>query len=164
MDYPCQQEEPSWFRQVLLDAAATSACQGQQQSAKPSSSLLSGSVATTTATGGGGSITERLHRDCTPADLWIGGIIDDVADGDDRELRTSFQRRVASFRPTNYFGRPTSLSPVVCARFGYVCRFSNMVLCWGHRRRPRAEGNNSPPEGKVSELRGRSSSEGGTGQ
>ena len=34
--------------------------------------------------------------------------------------RDAFDARLHTFRPLTYFCKPTSLSPIVCARFGYV--------------------------------------------
>ena len=34
--------------------------------------------------------------------------------------REAVQKRLATFRPLTYFCKPAALSPLVCARFGYV--------------------------------------------
>lgn len=38
----------------------------------------------------------------------------------DDASRKAFQQRLQSFRPATYFAKPASISPLVCARFGYV--------------------------------------------
>jgi hypothetical protein len=46
------------------------------------------------------------------------GLSDD--DDDDETVRDGYKRRLATYGPHNYFGKPPSFSPVVCARFGCV--------------------------------------------
>jgi C3HC zinc finger-like len=38
--------------------------------------------------------------------------------------REAVQSRLKTFRPLTYFCKPTALSPLVCARFGYVLCFT----------------------------------------
>jgi C3HC zinc finger-like len=48
------------------------------------------------------------------------GGADDDGDDDDTEVREGYHRRLATYGPHNFFGKPPSISPVVCARFGCV--------------------------------------------
>ncbi len=35
--------------------------------------------------------------------------------------RRAYHERLVTFQPATYFAKPASISPLVCARFGYVC-------------------------------------------
>jgi C3HC zinc finger-like len=43
--------------------------------------------------------------------------------------REAVQSRLKTFRPLTYFCKPASLSPLVCARFGYVTSPYRVLLC-----------------------------------
>jgi C3HC zinc finger-like len=48
------------------------------------------------------------------------GGADDYDEDDDTAVRDGYHRRLATYGPHNFFGKPPSISPVVCARFGCV--------------------------------------------
>ncbi|KAL3939265.1 MAG: hypothetical protein SGBAC_005990, partial [Bacillariaceae sp.] len=50
-----------------------------------------------------------------------------------RESLSKFSNRLSSFSPLTYFGKPSCLSPLLCARLGYVCLFlfgTLMAVLW----------------------------------
>lgn len=45
---------------------------------------------------------------------------EDAGEENKKKIRQSYRYRLSTFSPLNFFGKPPSISPIVCARFGYV--------------------------------------------
>lgn len=69
--------------------------------------------------------SENAQHDCLPQEETLLALLDSVTkenrDGSNQAARRAYHERLVTFQPATYFAKPASISPLVCARFGYVC-------------------------------------------
>ena len=100
--------------------------------------IRNGTAAASTTTGGNDTDATTAAIDLSLLDTWIDKQDDDDNNNSDQDLhlaltvhrkrtrleeltsRQAYESRLQTFRPLTYFCKPTSISPIVCARFGYV--------------------------------------------
>jgi hypothetical protein len=130
-------EEGGLFRKILAstEKAMAMALAASSSSSSPrcgDKTIVGGVV------GGNNSLNRRLSRHDDPRTdskrrrvrtLWRRNHLEEGEDeeaygrglsDDDEVIRDGYRRRLATYGPHNFFGKPPSLSPVVCARFGCV--------------------------------------------
>jgi hypothetical protein len=128
-------EEVGLFRKIL---ASTEKAMALALAASSSSSSPRRGDKTIVVVGGDDSSNRRLSRHDDPRTdskkkrvrtLWRRNHLEEGEDeeaygrglsDDDEVIRDGYRRRLATYGPHNYFGKPPSISPVVCARFGCV--------------------------------------------
>lgn len=68
--------------------------------------------------------SEMDQEDGLPQEETVLALLESAASNTDSpsavQSRRAYHERLLTFRPATYFAKPASISPLICARFGYV--------------------------------------------
>jgi len=76
---------------------------------------------------------ENAQQDCLPQEETLLTLLDSVTkenrDGSSQAARRAYHERLVTFQPATYFAKPASISPLVCARFGWTNPSQDLIVC-----------------------------------